>query len=190
MAAGRNNLTRRAVLGAAFAVPAFVDGTAMAVPGANRGRWECAFAALRRAEAAKEAFYVRCMAPADRAYEAVRARWPRGHDFDADPRAHATLRTAFDAYSLIEERLNDHESARLDAIHRLLRVPAPDPEALATKLAIAIDCEVWESDEGERCLASIRADAWQFAGNGKTGPKALQLRNDERGRAAKSGELC
>jgi hypothetical protein len=134
----------------------------------NRGRWKRAFVALRRAEAAKEAFRIRYMAPADRAYEAVRARWPRGHDFETDHRAHAALRAAFDAFSLVEERLNDHESARLDAIHRLLRVPAPDPEALATKLAIAIDCEVWESEEGERCLARIRADAWQFvpAGGG------------------------
>jgi hypothetical protein len=170
MVAARHNLTRRAVLGAAFAVPAIFDGTSVVQPsGARVGRWERALAALRRTEVTKEAFRIRKIVPADRAYEAALAHLTG-----------SAFRAAFDAYSLVEERLNDHESARLAAIQRLLRVPAPDLQALATKLALAIDCEVWELEEGERCLAQVKTDARSLIhGAGDCGLGPLQLRNGE-----------
>ena len=81
MAAGRHNLTRRAVLGAAFAAPAVLgDCVAPArAGGADGARWERALAAMRRAEARLAAFREGEMAAADRAYEAVCERWPRDH---------------------------------------------------------------------------------------------------------------
>ena len=55
MAAGRHNLTRRAVLGAAFVALA-VLGDCAAPPQAGQRRWERALAALERARVAEFAF--------------------------------------------------------------------------------------------------------------------------------------
>ena len=168
MAAARNNLSRRAVLGAAFAAPAVLAGTAEANPihGADRRRWERAIAALRRAEAAVEALRVHRMHPADHAYHAIRDRWPRGYDFSADPEAEATLTAALAVHEPLEEHLNDLEWAKLVAIKRLLRTPAPDIPALATKIALAVDYEVAELEGGDRCLAVLKADGVRLSRQG------------------------
>jgi hypothetical protein len=127
MAAARNNLSRRAVLGAAFAAPALLAATAEAGPAraAERRRWDRAFAALRRADAAAEAFRIHHMHPADHAYHAVRDRWPRDYDFSADPQAHAALTMALAVHEPLEEHLNDLEGAKAAAIIGLLKIPAP-----------------------------------------------------------------
>ena len=100
----------------------------------------------------------RHMHPADRAYHAIRDRWPRDHDFESDPAAHAEFRAAFDAHSVLEERLADHHCARLAAIKRLMRIPAPDLPALGLKIELAVDHQVHELTGGERCMAILKTD--------------------------------
>ncbi|MEA3050779.1 MAG: hypothetical protein QOG84_2615 [Sphingomonadales bacterium] len=46
---------------------------------------------------------------------------------------------------------------------RLLRVPAPDLGALAMKLDLILDQELWELTGADRCLAALRRDAHRFA---------------------------
>ena len=167
MAAGRHNLTRRALLGAAFVAPA-VLGDCAEPPRAGRRRWGRALAALERARAAEHAFRDGPMAAADRAYDAVRARWPSDHDFAADPVARTARRAAFAAHGRWEKRLNDLEAAHERAIRRLLLAPAPDPAALATKIALAVDHEVWENEDAERCMAALKADGRRLVSASRT----------------------
>ena len=63
----------------------------------------------------------------------------------------------------MEERFNDLECARLAALGRLLEVRAPDPEAFALKLELAIDDQAWELTGAERFLAGLKADGRRFA---------------------------
>lgn len=59
------------------------------------------------------------------------------------------------------DRLADRFSV---AMRRLLRTPAPDVAALATKLELAIDEEVFTLSGGEACLAALKRDARRLAG--------------------------
>ena len=166
MAAARNNLSRRAVLGAAFAAPAAALATtaeARPVRARDRRRWDRALAALRRAEAKAEAFLLDHVQPADRACHAVRDRWPRNHDFSADRDAQAAVAAALAVHEPLEEHLNDLAQAATAAIMRLLQIPAPDLPALATKIAFAVDHAVVENDGGDECLALLKTDAQWFA---------------------------
>lgn len=45
------------------------------------------------------------------------------------------------------------------ALRRLIRAPAPNPAAFSAKLALAIDQEIWELTGGEACLAALKRDA-------------------------------
>ena len=169
MAAGRHNLTRRALLGAAAGVPltaacgplarghvllhvplpavplapvphsgrACPDGDMyeyMSPPPKARTRWTRALAGFRRAEDRLAAF---------RAYEASLPAAAR----------------AYPACEPLEERSGELESARLAAVRRLLRAPAPDLPALALKIALAVDEEIAFFSGGEACLAAVKADA-------------------------------
>ena len=143
MAAGRHNLSRRALLGAAAGI-CVADGRLPVVLASPRGqlpatvptftRWTGALAGFRRSEARLAAF---------RAWEA---------SLPASARA-------FPACEPLEERCGELESARLAAIRRLLRAPAPDLPALALKVALAIDEEIAFFSGGEACLAAVKADA-------------------------------
>src|SRR5688572_19256176 len=143
MAAGRHNLTRRALLGAGVGACGFAGGGRVAVvPLASasgparslaRGKWEQAIAALRRAEARVAAF------------EAEEALLP------AERRALAC--------EALEERFGRLDKLRLAAVRRLLRLPAPDLPALALKFAVAVAEQAWEDSGSEDCLALIAADA-------------------------------
>jgi hypothetical protein len=66
-----------------------------------------ALAAVRRAEVRTETFRVHHVHPADRAYHAIRARWPMGYDFSADAEAQAVVTAALAAHEPYEERLGD-----------------------------------------------------------------------------------
>jgi hypothetical protein len=150
MAAGRHNLSRRALLGAGVGACAFaVEGRAAAVPIApasgsvrgSRGRsWERAVAALRRAEARVTAF------------EAEEALLP------AERRALAC--------EALEERFERLDTLRLAAVRRLLRLPARDLPALVLKLDVAVAEQAWEDLGSEDCLALIAADARRISANG------------------------
>jgi hypothetical protein len=162
MAAARHNPTRRAVLGAAVALPACLA----ADPTRKQRReavWERALAAYRRAEAALTAYGIDVAGPAERAFQTVRGRWPLNHDFVADPEAQAEVTAAWDAHAQIESRFNDLECARLEALKRLLRTSALDLPALALKIELAVDQEAATLDGGEQCLAVLKADGWRLA---------------------------
>jgi hypothetical protein len=103
-----------------------------------RRSWARALAAFRRAEA---------RLAARRAYEASLP---------------APLR-AFPFSEQLDEVFNDLECARLDALRRLLRVPAPDLRTLSLKIDLTVDEEVASLDGGERCLAALKADARRLA---------------------------
>ena len=145
MAVAELNLSRRALLGAAFAVPLFrhpelVSGPTFfpsPVPGASwtparvrpddraerrAGKWQAALAHFRNAEAAVAA--------------------AQGADDDL--------------FDRVLGRFNH-------ALRRLLRAPAPDPAAFAAKLALAIDQEIWELTGGEACLAALVRDSRRLA---------------------------
>ncbi len=103
------------------------------------------------------------MRPADRAYHAVRDRWPRNYDFSADPEAEAAVSGALAGHEPLEEHLNDLADATTAAIMRLLGIPAPDLPALALKIVLAVDHSIVENDGGDRCLAVLKGDARRFA---------------------------
>lgn len=65
---------------------------------------------------------------------------------------------AYPACKPLEDRFDDLECARLAALRRLLRLPAPDLPGLALKLELAIDDQAWELTGAERCLAVLKAD--------------------------------
>lgn len=145
MAAGRHNLSRRAVLGvvagACASHPLAARGRLLAtvpIPAAAAGRWIRALAACRRAEARLAAF---------RRAEAL-----------LPPAARA-----FPACEPLEERFNILECARLAALRRLLRAPAPDLAALALKIELAIDDQAWELTGAELFLATLKDDARRLA---------------------------
>lgn len=125
MAAGRHNLSRRAVLGACFGAPLLLGGDGASAAG-PRDRWTRALAAFRRAQGRLAAF-------------------PAGAPDDP---------------------FDDLECARLDALRRLLRAPAPDLPALARKIELTIDDQAWELNGAEPCLAALKADARRLACGG------------------------
>jgi hypothetical protein len=130
--AGRDHkLTRRAVLGVAFVVPAAAAGPEAREAAAGWGR---AVAAFRRAEAELAAVQ----------------HWAAGRDAGA-------------AASELDELFGDRLDALYDALRRLLRAPAPDWRALAIKVQLVVDHEVFTLTGGERCLASLKADARRLA---------------------------
>lgn len=150
MAAGRHNLSRRALLGAgvgacavagrgrgAAVPPAPVSGPARSAAGPS---WERAVAALRRAEARVAAF------------EAEEALLP------AERRALAC--------EALEERFERLDKLRLAAVRRLLRLPAADLPALAVKLEIAVAEQAWEDSGSQDCLERLRDDARRLADDG------------------------
>ena len=143
MAAGRHNLSRRALLGVGVGACAVAGGgRGAAVPfapgsgpvlSASASSWDRAVAALRRAEARVAAF------------EAEEALLP------AERRAFAC--------DALEKRFERLDKLRLAAVRRLLRLPAPDLPALALKLDLAVAEQAWEDSGSEDCLALIAADA-------------------------------
>lgn len=149
MVAGRHNLTRRALLGACVGVPVLLGGRrapAAAPPDRSRrapvaaapDRWHRALTGFRQAEARLAAFA------------------------DGESRLPPAAR-AYPACEPLEERFNDLECARLAALRRLLRAPAPDLRSLSLKIDLAVDEAAWELTGAEPCLAAIKADARRLA---------------------------
>lgn len=142
--------TRRAVLGAAVAVPvaAGVSGSERPSPPtasrrapplpqrAGEEKWQRALAAFRQAEAAKERF--------DRATRAATAG-PGGRSFEEQ--------------WALDKRFGDYLVACNAALRRLVRTPAPDLAALAVKIALVVDEDVASLSGSERCMAALKADA-------------------------------
>ncbi|HEX6374452.1 MAG TPA: hypothetical protein VFZ91_01900 [Allosphingosinicella sp.] len=153
MASKEHSCTRRAVLGAAVAVPVAAGigaGSSSARPSpptalrrapplpqkAGEGKWKKALRAFRCAVIAK-----------DRFEEASSAK------------AFGPGRRSFDAQEALDERFAGFVNAADSAMLRLLGTPAPDVGALAVKTALIADHQVWEISGGEDCLAWLEADA-------------------------------
>ncbi|HYI47124.1 MAG TPA: hypothetical protein VEX35_01550 [Allosphingosinicella sp.] len=172
MTAGRHNLSRRAVLGVVAgacashplaAVAASTDPFALSL---SKGRPSlpnpCGKGGLRQAQPERELW-------------AASDRWSRSlaHYRRAEARLAAFRRPeallppaarAFPACEPLEERFNDLECARLAALRRLLRPPAPDFAALSLKIELTIDDQAWELTDAEPCLTALESDARRLAG--------------------------
>lgn len=132
MAADEHKASRRAVLGAAVALPLLGRGT-LAVgttPGpADANAWREALATFERAEADV-------------------------HEFERRSRtaSHQEQLETEDAYG-------DLLDLMLASLRRLLSLPAPDLDALATKVALVTDYEAATLTGGEACMETLKRDA-------------------------------
>lgn len=62
-----------------------------------------------------------------------------------------------------EEEYGERLDARCEALRRLWRTPAPDLDALALKIDLAIEHELGMLAGGATCLAAIQGDAQRLA---------------------------
>jgi hypothetical protein len=154
---GGSAFTRRAVLGAAIAVPvaAGIGGSESARPSppkpsawvpplprkAGEEKWRELFRAFRRSDLARERFQ-----------EASSAK------------AYGPGRRPFHEQEALDERFGEVVEAADEAMLKLLEAPAPDLEALAEKISLIGDHLVWELDGGEECMVWLEADARRLAG--------------------------
>ena len=140
MVARRHNLTRRALLGVGLVLPALAAAR-MPRAATPPAAWARALCAFRRAEARLAAFRAAFerLPPAQRAFPACEAH---------------------------EDRFDALESARLEALRRLLAAPAPDLAALSLKIGLTIDEAAWELTGAPTFLAALKADARRFAHRG------------------------
>lgn len=152
MASREHSCTRRALLGAAVAVPVaaaagggVVPPSPRPSPSAEEGKgavraWVIALAAFCWAEADLKA----CGRRTSRA-----SAGPQGRSFEEQE-------ALDDAYG---EQVSIFDSAML----ALLEAPAPDLDGLAVKISLIAEHRVWENDGGEDCLAWLAADARRLA---------------------------
>ena len=144
MAVAQLNLSRRALLGAAFAAPALgaVKGPVLSALPAALASHEGEGAAPPAAQPSRTVT----------SWDRAKAR------FQAADAALAALAHTSD------EDLYDRAGTRHDrALVRLLRTPAPHAAALADKIDLLICHQAWELRAGEACLAALSADAWRLA---------------------------
>jgi len=154
MAAPEHNPSRRALLGAAVALP-FVGGEGLrhAPVGADpalspsndsgsgipdqvrdNGKWERALAAFQKAEAKLRAFERR------------------------------TAGAPWEEQEAVEREMDERLDALGPAMRRLMRTPAPDLKALAKKIELMVDHDMGSDTGGEACLAALKRDARRLAG--------------------------
>jgi hypothetical protein len=152
-----DGLTRRAVLGAAVAVPvaAGVLPSNSARPSptepsawvpplprkAGEGNWSELLRAFQQIDRAKERFQ-----------EASSAK------------AYGPGRRPFDEQEALDRRFGEIVDKADSAMLALLEAPAPDLTALAEKISLIGDHLVWELDGGEECMVWLEADARRLAG--------------------------
>jgi hypothetical protein len=145
MAVVQLNLSRRALLGAAFAAPVLraVEGPVLtALPAASAD-------GEGQGPASPPALPSKAVTLWDRA----KARFGQA---DAELTALA---------GGPDDTLYDRAGTRHDrALVRLLRTPAPGAAALADKIDFLIAHQAWELRAGDACLAALSADAHRLAG--------------------------
>ena len=157
MAVVQLNLSRRALLGAAFAAPVLAvvgDAVAQGVgqgpvlsrhPGLDPGS---TFSLLPSPTVEQERWMP----------DQVR------HDVDAWDRSKARFGQADAELTALaggpDDNLYNRAATRHDrALVRLLRTPAPDAAALADKIDLLIAHQAWEFRAADTCLAALAADA-------------------------------
>jgi hypothetical protein len=177
MAGGEHNVTRRALLGAAAALPLVGCGPGLGEASLRRGsgqalRLRSGQAATGSAapEVAGERVAVASGSGRSEAAAAAEA-WTEA--LDALGRAERRMegfarRTSgsarpFAAQCRVDERLSDLACAFNRRVEALMLVPAPDIHAFARKVGLAIDEQVWELPAAAACLAQVKADAAEMA---------------------------
>lgn len=163
MASREHSCTRRALLGAAVAVPLLpLDGigrlgagaepvldaapsasdltAALPLPIEVEGSWPELLRRFRCVDFARERFQ-----------EASSAR------------AYGPGRRPFDEQEAIDRRFGEIVERVDEAMLALLEAPAPDLDALAVKISLISDHLVWELEGGEDCMAWLEADARRLA---------------------------
>ncbi len=155
MAVAQHNLTRRALLGAVCAAPAFhrhpgLDpGSTFFSAGEGQGRW------THDRDASGT---VRGTVPPDHQVRGDEKRTVTNWD-----RALSRYRRAEVALEAVKGSLDDHLHDRLlgrllKALARLLRTPAPHLPALAEKLDLLVAHQVWELKIAEAALAALQRE--------------------------------
>ena len=180
MAAGRCNLTRRAVLGASVGVPIAALGQAAAEAvsadtrspfalSLSKGCPSCAAVeertGLRQAQPERVQGGSKAKARWTRTLAAYRRAEARVAGFKAAEALLPAARRRFPACAPLEEEFGRLDSLRLAALRRLFRLPAPDLPALALKLDLAVADQAWELSGCESCLAAMAGDAHRLAAN-------------------------
>lgn len=155
MTAGRHNLSRRAVLGACFGVPALLGPS----PSPARGRLPAAVSSPDSPVPSPDPRWNRTLAGFRRAEARLAS-------FQAEVALLPPEARAFPAAIPLDDRFDAFEGARLAALRRLLRAPAPDLAGLSLKLDLAIADRAWELAGAEPCLAALAADARRLAREG------------------------
>lgn len=143
MAAVQHKVSRRVLLGAAFALPALPRHLA-SDPGPSRS------------SLARETRWTPDQVGNDE-------RWKE---------AHACFRTAEAALAAVKHREDDDLfdqalGAFNAALRRVLRCPAPDFAALALKIELTVDHEVATLIGGEACLVMLKHDARRLVGRSR-----------------------
>ena len=167
MAAGQHNPSRRALLGAAVALP-LIGGGDVAV--LARGPLH---QPSPRATAGPPSFALRCSnvprtssaprpRPGEDLWQGALARYERA----AEALAEVERRTAgapWAEQAAVEEEYGDLLDGLYAALRRLLWLPAPDLPALAVKIELIVAHEVATLNGGGACLAALRRDARRLA---------------------------
>ena len=159
MASREHSFTRRALLGAAVAVPLLpldgggrvavrvkfgeasqalpsVSDPVCALPFPLEAKWRELLRAFRRIDFARERFQ-----------EASSAK------------AYGPGRRPFDEQEALDRRFGEIVDRVDEAMLAVLEAPAPDLEAIAVKISLIADHLVWELEGGEDCLVWLEADA-------------------------------
>ncbi|HEY0150341.1 MAG TPA: hypothetical protein VGB70_15235 [Allosphingosinicella sp.] len=160
MAVVQLNLSRRALLGAAFAAPVLsvVEGPVLSLSrAASRGVVEGSVLAAFPAASASGKGQGTAL-PAPQSSNAV-TLWDRALSrFQVADAQLAALAGTQD-----EDRYDRAGTRHVSALVRLLRTPAPHAAALADKLDLLIAHQAWEYRAGDACLAALSADARRLA---------------------------
>lgn len=162
------NISRRALLAGAAGIP-IVSVTA--VPPASSD-WDRAFDAFAATHHRYEAFVADALQPAYDSYNAELDQVP-------DSRAAGSRKHLLSRHGLVEleEQGDDLLSARHDALHRLLLVPAPDREAALLKMRLSYR-EIFRHDDEGGLIRAIFADIErQYAGASARSHPDMSLRD-------------
>jgi len=148
MAVGRHNPSRRALLGAALALPLVGRGNAGAAEARGPLHQPPAGPPPRPGE---DLVWRRALGAVERAGAEVRAVERRSAG--APHAEQLALETVYG------DRLDDLYAA----IRRLIRTPSPDLAALATKIVFTVDHDIVELNGGAVCMEALKGDALRLA---------------------------
>lgn len=127
-------------------------------------RWKSVSAAFDRAMAELHGFEREFLEPAERAYMAVRAKWPDDSRLREGSLAQMQMEKARTAFEPVKARHNVLAGVANDAVDDLIGTPAPSIAAMAAKLRIAVEGECKGRRSAEDTLRLLLADAQRLSG--------------------------